>query len=397
MAKVIHKIDPNADTVIILKNPLVHFAVWNYPDVEEPDAEEPARDSEPNIEEPTMAELPTEEGPAEEPAEEPAGTEFSTQEPSVEDPAAEETALEEPVVEPNTSEVSTHEEEIHYHVSSSHLRLVSPKFKSMLSRGNWKEGIPNENDGRYYILAEDWDGEAFLIFLNVLHLRNRQVPRSVSLVMLAKIAVLVDYYNCAEAVELSTEMWVKDLKNTTPIPSKRCRNLMLWMCTAWVLRLPQEFAQTTTVAIKQSKQDELSTLDLPITGFVDSIDQARIEAIGTIISQLHGLLDEYRSTDYCCPSGNYSFECGSILYGALTKEMDSLGLLVPYQVAPFPAMSFSEIYSKVHNVKSPMWSNPGSGRYRSQHSCNLNEKVTEIANSVMYGVNGLKLKDFGRT
>jgi len=34
MAKVIHQIDPNADTVIILKNPLVHFAVWNDHDVE---------------------------------------------------------------------------------------------------------------------------------------------------------------------------------------------------------------------------------------------------------------------------------------------------------------------------------------------------------------------------
>lgn len=129
----------------------------------------------------------------------------------------------------------------------------------------------------------------------------------------------------------------------------------------------------------------------------DSIDQARNQAIGTVVSQLHNLLDEYRNTNYCCPSGNYSFECGSILYGALTKEMDSLGLLVPYPVTPFSGISFWEIYSKVHNMKSPMWCNLGSGRYKSQHSCNLNEKVRKIANRVMYGVNGLKLKDFGRT
>jgi len=281
MAKVIHKviykIDPNMDTVIILKNPLVYFAVWNYPDVEELDAEELTPYEEPPVEEPApveelapYGELPAEEPLAEGPAtyEEPPAEEPSAEEPSAEEPSAEEPVVEESVVEPNVLEVSSHEEEIQYHVSSSHLRLASPKFESMLFRGNWKEGIPNENDGCYYIPTEDWDGEAFLILLNALHLRNRQVPRSVSLVMLAKIAVLVDYYNCAEAVELSTEMWVKHLKNTTPIPSKYCRDLMLWMCIAWVLRLPQEFAQTTAVAIKRSKQEELSTLGLPITGFV---------------------------------------------------------------------------------------------------------------------------------
>ena len=129
----------------------------------------------------------------------------------------------------------------------------------------------------------------------------------------------------------------------------------------------------------------------------DSIDQARIEAIGTVVSQLHNLLDKYRDVDYRCPSGFYSFECGSILYGALTKEMDSSGLLVPYPVAPFPGMSFCELYSKVQDIKSPMWCSPGTGRYKSQHSCNLNEKVMEVANRVMSGVNGLELKEFGRT
>ena len=263
MAKVIRKVDPNADTVIILKNSLIHFTVWNHLDAEQ-DAEEPAPDPEPNIEELTVAEPSSEEPLAEEPAD---------TESSAEETAAEETVVQEPVVEmsvaePNASEVSTPEEEIHYHVSSSILKIASPKFESMLSGGNWKEGIPNENDGRYYIPAEDWDGDAFLILLNVLHLRNRQVPRSVSLLMLAKIAMLADYYNCTEAVELATEMWVKDLKITTSIPSNYCRNLMLWMCIAWVLRLPQEFAQATAVAIKQSKQKELPTLGLPITGFV---------------------------------------------------------------------------------------------------------------------------------
>lgn len=54
------------------------------------------------------------------------------------------------------------------------------------------------NDGLYHVPAEDWDGEALLCVLQVLHLHNSQVPRTVSLEMLAKIAVLVDFYKCAD-------------------------------------------------------------------------------------------------------------------------------------------------------------------------------------------------------
>ena len=173
------------DTVIILKNPLVYFTIWNYPNVKELDAKELTPYKEPPVKEPApikelapYRELPTKEPLIKGPAtyKEPPAKEPSAKEPSAEEPSAEEPVVEESVVEPNVLEVSSHEEEIQYHVSSSHLRLASPKFKSMLFRGNWKEGIPNENNGCYYIPTKDWDGEAFLILLNALYLRNRQVP-----------------------------------------------------------------------------------------------------------------------------------------------------------------------------------------------------------------------------
>ena len=345
MPKVIHRIDPKADTVIVLKHPLVHFTAWNYPNIEESDVKEiapceetapydevdpwapcektasydeavpcapcveaasydevipcapceetpalswpadeipaenvPAQDG-PAAEVPAwpLGDTPIEETPPWPPEEAPADTldasDWRVEDPSV--PVSEGPIEEAPTEEPFSKESavgsnvlgsSGHEEEIYYFVSSSHLRLASSRFESILSGENWKEGIRNYNDGLYRISTQDWDGEAFLILINALHLRSRQIPRSVSLVMLAKIAVLVDYYKCAEAVELSTEMWVKQLKDTAPIPSKYCRDLILWMCIACVLRLPEEFAQTTAVAIKHSKQEQVSTLDLPITG-----------------------------------------------------------------------------------------------------------------------------------
>ncbi|KAF2810992.1 uncharacterized protein BDZ99DRAFT_508368 [Mytilinidion resinicola] len=347
----IHEIDPNGDTIITLKNPGIHFAVWDEPhDFEDcspppPPAEDPfpaePAPKEPAPEDPFPAEPAPEEPAPEEPApEEPAPEDPPAEELAAEEAVVEESVVQEPVIEPYLWEYFTPAWE-KYRVSSSHLRLASPKFESMLSGSNWKEGIPNEKDGRFYISVEDWDSEAFLILLNVLHLHHRKVPRSVSLELLAKITVLVDCYDCAEAAELWTERWIDRVKDTTPFP--------------WVLKLPQEFAQTTAVAIKQSTQAELSTLGLPIIGFVDRIDQARIHAIHALVSQLHSLLDEYHSADYSCPRNGYSFECGSMLYGALTKQMESLELLAPQPVAPFSGMSLRELDSKMRNIKSPLW------------------------------------------
>ncbi|KAJ6284289.1 hypothetical protein J3E71DRAFT_172182 [Bipolaris maydis] len=102
----------------------------------------------------------------------------------------------------------------------------------MLSGRNQKEVILNENDDCFYITVKNWDKEVFLILRNVLYLRNYQIPRSVSLVMLAKIALLSDYYDCAEAIKLLTSMWVEHHKKTTPIPPEFGCDLMLWMFIA---------------------------------------------------------------------------------------------------------------------------------------------------------------------
>lgn len=241
--KTVFDIVSHPDTIIILKNPLDTFAVWNqadvdfYEDVQEPDA------------------MP-----------EPSDATF-VEEAAVEEPAVEEPAVEELAAEPSASETFVDEEAIHYHVSAQHLSLASTRFEGMLSGRNWKEGVPDKIDGLYHISAEDWDADALLILLNVFHHRNRQVPRSVSLEMLAKITVLIDYYDCAEAVELCTERWVDQLKRTSPVPSSFCRNLVLWMCIAWVLKLPHEFRKTTIIAINR-KDEELSTLGLPIMGCI---------------------------------------------------------------------------------------------------------------------------------
>jgi hypothetical protein len=115
-----------------------------------------------------------------------------------------------------------------------------------------------------------------------------------------------------------------------------------------------------------------------------------MQAISTVFSQLHDLLEEFRSQLYRCPRDD-SFECGSILYGALFKEMELQGLL-PIPTAPYHDLSVSELYTKMQRIRSPTWCRPRSKK--SQHGCNLAERVMAIADPVTRLANGPELKDF---
>lgn len=153
MGNTVHKIDPDADTIVTLTNPLVEFAVWDPP-VSAPATTDTDSD-----------------GPHED-------TEYTK-------------------AEEDTRDSQVEEDTVQYHVSSRHLMLASKRFRTMLSGEQWKEGVRGQ-DGMFRVGASDWDAEAFLIFFNAIHHQNSKVPTEVSLETLTKIAVLVDYYDCED-------------------------------------------------------------------------------------------------------------------------------------------------------------------------------------------------------
>lgn len=156
--------------------------------------------------------------------------------------------------------------EIHYHVSSRHLQLASPWFKRAMAQDTWVES--RSEDGKFQIVAHDWDEGTFLLLLNIFHLRNKQVPRVISLETLAKVGVLVDYYECGEAVEMFTAVWIATFKKTD-IPSTFCRSVVLWIWIAWIFDLHEHFEYASIVAIKDGKM-AMDTLGLPIPASVSS-------------------------------------------------------------------------------------------------------------------------------
>jgi hypothetical protein len=128
---------------------------------------------------------------------------------------------------------------------------------------------------------------------------------------------------------------------------------------------------------------------------IERINEARIHAIGTLVSQLHDLLEEYGNPSYLCTNSQFSFECGCMLYGALYKEMRLAGLLHPYPRAPFPGLGVDVIYRKVRQFRSPQWCDTRRMRYSVAHSCDLGVKVTKIIEKVIRSADGLQLEDSG--
>jgi hypothetical protein len=147
---------------------------------------------------------------------------------------------------------SLEERQIHFHVCAGNLMSASPWFNRLLKKNGWMESNWNPEVRWFHISAEDWDEEAFVVLMNIFHLRNKRVPRAITVDMLAKIAVLADYYECGDSIQLLVDIWVPDLEKKFPIPSVYGRDLILWTWISWALRLPELFKHTTTIVIKQS-------------------------------------------------------------------------------------------------------------------------------------------------
>ncbi|OHE94375.1 hypothetical protein CORC01_10303 [Colletotrichum orchidophilum] len=472
-----HRIDPNGDVVLILRNPSASFAVWdtdipagenvlkttadpgtslsdnistlqaplieddvfawptrlkselngikgkkkkkkmmmmmNHDEAALTTAETPLQDTdEVSIAEPSAAgpsgsigyqwsltseaieSIPVEEAypePMPEPYEEPVLEAYEEPPPEpMPEPAAE--AYEEPPPEPYADAVpesyeepapETYEEAppeaceelvVKYLVSSRHLALASRYFSAKLS-GPWIEASVKHLDGCYHMEATDWDSKALLILMQVIHGKTRSVPRLVNLEMLAKLAVLIDYYDCHEVIEIYIPRWINPLKIN--LPTNIGRDMVLWLLIAQVFQQDDIFQQMTQIAVLQTT-DPVQTLELPVPSFVvDMIDWRRQDGVEFILTVLHNLLDAFRNETAGC-----SFECSSILLGALTKEMDKHKLFHPRPTKPYSGYSVANLETLVRAFRSPKWNAfPSYNRHSTQHSCNLQSMISCYLNA----------------
>ncbi|KAL7783679.1 hypothetical protein V8C43DRAFT_318283 [Trichoderma afarasin] len=298
--------------------------------------------------------------------------------------------------------IQQNKEELRLRLSSTHLTFASAYFKAMMSN-DWRETISEEGYS-FVVTAEEWDKKALLILMNIIHDQTTKIPRIMGIEMLAKMAVLVDYYKCHEAVEFYAKTWINNL--IEPLPTCYGRTFLLRLCISWVFSESEVFRELTRAALYQSR-GPIHSLGLPIPGdVIDALEMKRQNFVFEVVSELHDLKslllykDKGNKDKAAC-----SFECSSILLGALLKGMNSICIFdPPSESDSFEGYSIMALEKAVLGFQEPDY-NPMPDSYslctgkinmyaKRPHRCTLSEKTREIIDPKSEAIAGLELDAF---
>ena len=174
--------------------------------------------------------------------------------------------------DPPTSDNDNPKKEIRMLVSSKHMALVSPFFKTMLQNSNFKEGSELNSTGKVEIPLPDDDPEAMTILVNIVHYQLRQVPLKIDFNLATKIALLVDKYAMYQVIGLFADLWMPHL--TFDFATKNYKDLHRWIFIVYVFERPNEFQEVTrSLTIKGNAENVQLTVELAtptsICGIVD--------------------------------------------------------------------------------------------------------------------------------
>ncbi|KAL7930625.1 hypothetical protein V8C35DRAFT_156749 [Trichoderma chlorosporum] len=286
-----HKIDPSGDTLLILHNANAPFAVLPSPN---PPADQNASAS---------------------------------------------TSDDTPAGQPQDTDAKP---TVRMQLSSKHLALASAYFQR-LTAGGWKENTP---EGCYscVITAHDWDEQALIVLMNIIHGRTAAVPREVDLEMLAKIATLVDYYQCHEAVDFFAKTWLT-AESLRQVVTSGQRQFMLRLLVCLVFSEATYFTSLTRSIIR-NHMGPIDPLGLPIQhNILDELDEQRENIISGVVSELYALQKRLARLDTC------TTKCSSTHLGALVKGMMDLGVTDPRPAPPYFDLSVNLLERGISSIK----------------------------------------------
>lgn len=261
-----HQLDPKGDTILILQSPNAPFAIWvegsGWPDVLCQRTKQPGTPSEcvTGVDGPGADDNPTVA--------------------SLRDGQEHEKSLGGDIAEcdhqvPRDSDnipVDGRSDKL-FRVSSRHLILASDYFAKMLE-GPWKESEAATFSCPRIIHAEGWDEAMLLVLMNIIHGRSRAVPRELDLESIAKLAVLVDYYQCLEAVEMHAAAWLQRLPSS--ISKQFGRDQVLSLLVAWVFPQKELLNDACRSIVRQSR-GPIQSLNLPISELLVGKSIAQIQ------------------------------------------------------------------------------------------------------------------------
>ncbi|KAH7420003.1 hypothetical protein BKA64DRAFT_700006 [Cadophora sp. MPI-SDFR-AT-0126] len=310
-------------------------------------------------------------------------------------------------------------QEMHMLVSSKTLMIASSVFKAMLQKGHFKEGSKLES-GKTEISLDD-DPAAFKILMDILHFNARKVPRTVDLKTLTNLAVLVDKYSVLEPVEVFAERWIAQLRET--MPTTLTKDLLPWICIAWVFQSPEVLVTAVKVALKWSDGmiEASVTQDLPIPeSLLNAIEDSRQHLLAEMLRPWQDLIDKYlkpaRKNTICREAYPESTKerkkrrdkCDKLMAGSIVRSgLDNE--LYPPPNAPYHGISLRGMMSSMSLLsfmaecddpsiewpagKKPLWSGHGHTRKIRERMSRLQRSISQVTLEDLVGEDWQDLRE----
>ncbi|KHO11235.1 het-d [Metarhizium robertsii ARSEF 23] len=234
-------------------------------------------------------------------------------------------------------------------VSKKHLAMASTRARTMYQM-DCKESTHDADGFLHWEFAPLFDPAAFETVMRIIHGQTNKVPRAVTLDALAEVAAITDDLACHDAVHFVADAWLERLQRAHP--TEICPDLYKWILVASVFSQPDCFRSTTRVAIMQCT-GSLSPGATPVhPAIIDAIESRRRDLLGELVAEA-GLVVQRLSQG----GGACTFDCRSMMLGALMQEMRRAGLHSPCSgpgaPLPLPSISLSTALHRMRSFQSP--------------------------------------------
>ncbi|RKK73820.1 hypothetical protein BFJ69_g8987 [Fusarium oxysporum] len=273
--------------------------------------------------------------------------------------------------------------EVHMRVSSRHLTFASRTFRAMLE-GPWKEGNSSSRPIRQ-ISAENWDAFALAIVLDSIRGRHHGIPTQITDGLLTRIATIVDYYECRQAIHFNYEVWARG----KTLPSELCNAALLWLHVSWVFHDENRFRIAARLFVRLS----IGAYDFETHDFLFA--RWYMTNPNTVSEALDSLEQHMSDEDGCNYLNNP--DCTAIMLGTLVRERHMITNLDPPLVAPFDGCSLHKILCRISCFRTPMLPhNDLDQPYEKdddeeEHPCTIQGRLMPVLKEIEKAIDGVRL------
>ncbi|KAJ0154187.1 hypothetical protein HZ326_3407 [Fusarium oxysporum f. sp. albedinis] len=288
--------------------------------------------------------------------------------------------------------------EYRFRVSSHHLTAVSRMFRSML-KGPWKESAAPDaatsSDSSDQtpaapaireISATDWNIHALITVLNIIYGRNNEIPRQVSIKFIVDVAVIVNYYECAESVTLAAELWRAGVN----VPETYGKKSIMLLFVSWVFSWTKMFSSMAHLVLEQGEGSEhVDTRNLPIAVIFETLDKKRELALPFVYKRLSNLRGDLLNSRIGC-----SPQCRYMLLGALESNKHGMHKALGSWDYEHKGVSVGRVLDALNSFPSPEWKDPKEKGQVHSRDCNVKTLMQPAFDKIREDFKKVKLADF---